>query len=40
LDFTADVAIAIYDRKKAYRGLRLTFEPQDFRFYGAQFEPI
>jgi len=40
MDVTAEAVDAVYARRDAVRGLRMTYEPTYLRFFQARFEPI
>jgi tyrosine phenol-lyase len=40
MDVVADAVIHLYEKKKNIPGLRMTFEPEDLRFFQARFEPL
>ena len=40
LDYVADVVIGVHDRSDDVPGLKLTYEPEQLRFFQARFEPL
>ena len=40
LDYTAEGITRLYQKRDQIKGLRLTFEPQQLRFFQARFEPM
>lgn len=40
MDVVAESVIHLYEKRKNIPGLRITFEPEDLRFFQARFEPL
>jgi tyrosine phenol-lyase len=40
MDVVADAVIRLYERRKDIKGLRMSFEPEDLRFFQARFEKL
>jgi len=40
MDVVAESCIALFEGRKAIRGLKMTYEPEKLRFFQARFEPI
>ena len=40
LEYVADVVGRVHARRRDVRGLKLTYEPADLRFFQARFEPL
>ncbi len=40
MNVVADAVIKLYDKRKALKGLKMTFEPEEMRFFHARFENL